>query len=80
MKKEKVPITYSSKQELIEMIVRLWVEADSAHQLKLIRFLVSNYRGVNLSSVKTLNEMAYDDLEKMYLGMHFVMSENVIIR
>lgn len=72
--KEKREIEYNSKAELISMIVRLWVEVPTQVQRKkLMSFLLTSYRDVDLSTVDALNEMAYDELEEMYNAMNFVL-------
>jgi hypothetical protein len=74
--KKKVEIEYNSKQELITMILRLWDSApNSVARQNMMEFLISNYRGVDLSSLKALNLMPYDELEKMYLAMKFVSNK-----
>jgi hypothetical protein len=40
-----------------------------------MEFLISNYRGVNLSSMQALLDMPYDELESMYNAMKFVLNE-----
>jgi hypothetical protein len=74
--KKKEEIDYNSKQDLIQMIVRLWdsVPTNIARQ-NLMAFLVSNYRGINLRSIQTLLDMPYDELERMYISMKFVLNE-----
>lgn len=72
--KNKREIEYNSKAELISMIVRLWVEVPTQVQRKkLMSFLLTSYRDVDLSTVDALNEMAYDELEEMYNAMNFVL-------
>jgi hypothetical protein len=66
-------IEYSSKQELIQMIVRLFDSAPTyVAKQNIMEFLISNYRGVNLSSLKALQEMPYDELEEIYAAIKFV--------
>jgi hypothetical protein len=74
--KKKQEIDYNSKQDLIQMIVRLWdsVPTNIARQ-NLMEFLISNYRGINLGSIQTLLDMPYDELERMYVAMKFVLNE-----
>jgi hypothetical protein len=74
--KKKQEIDYNSKQDLIQMIVRLWdnVPTNVARQ-NLMAFLISNYRGMNLGSMQTLLDMPYDELERMYVAMKFVLNE-----
>jgi len=74
--KKKQEIDYNSKDDLIGMIVRLWdsVPTSVARQ-NLMEFLISNYRGTDLSSMKSLSNMAYDELERMYVAMKFVLNE-----
>jgi hypothetical protein len=40
-----------------------------------MEFLISNYRGVNLSSMQALLDMPYNELERMYNAMKFVLNE-----
>jgi hypothetical protein len=71
--KKKVEIEYNTKEELITMIVRLWENAPTyVAKQQLMEFLISNYRGVNLSSLQTLKDMPYNELEKMYLSLKFL--------
>ena len=71
--KKKVEIEYNTKDELISMIVRLWENAPTyVAKQQLMEFLVSNYRGINLSSLQTLKDMPYNELEKMYLSLKFL--------
>jgi hypothetical protein len=74
--KKKQEIDYNSKEDLIGMIVRLWdsVPTSVARQ-NLMEFLISNYRGTDLSSMDTLLKMPYDELERMYVAMKFVLNE-----
>lgn len=75
--KKKVEIEYNSKEELITMIVRLWDNAPTyVAKQRLMEFLVSNYRGINLSSLQTLKDMPYNELEKMYLSLKFLTNSN----
>lgn len=75
--KKKVEIEYNSKDELINMIVRLWDSVPSyVAKQRLMEFLIANYRGMDLKSLKTLQDMPYDELEKMYLAMKFVTNSN----
>jgi hypothetical protein len=75
--KKKVEIEYNSKDELITMIVRLWESAPNyVAKQRLMEFLISNYRGMNLSSLQTLKDMPYNELEKMYNAMKFVTNSN----
>ena len=74
-KKDKnlLSIEYSSREELIQMIVRLFDSAPTyIAKQKMMEFLIANYRGVNLRSLTTLQEMPYNELEKMYIAMQFV--------
>ena len=74
--KKKTELDYSSKQDLIQMIVRLWDNAPTAiARQKLMGFLLSNYRGMDLSKLQTLFDMPYDELERMYLAMTFIIKE-----
>ena len=74
--KKKTQVEYNSKQELIGMIVRLWDSAPtSVIRQNLMAFLISNYRGVNLASMQTLLDMPYNELERMYNAMKFVLNE-----
>lgn len=71
--KNQLSIDYSSKEELITMIVRLFDSAPNyIAKQKIMEFLIANYRGVNLGSLTTLREMPYNELEKMYVAMKFV--------
>jgi hypothetical protein len=72
--KKKQEIEYNSKAELISMILRLWdnISERQAKQ-RLMSFLLSNYRGTDLSTKTSLDKMPYDELEKMYNAMCFVM-------
>jgi hypothetical protein len=74
--KKKQEIDYNSKEELIKMIVDLWVGIPTnVMRQNLMAFLISNYRGTNLSSLQTLKDMPYDELERMYVGMKFILNE-----
>ena len=74
--KKKQEIDYNSKEELIKMIVDLWVAVPTnVMRQNLMSFLISNYRGTNLSSLQTLKDMPYDELERMYVGMKFILNE-----
>jgi hypothetical protein len=74
--KKKTQVEYDSKQELIGMIVRLWDSAPtSVIRQNLMAFLISNYRGVNLASMQTLLDMPYNELERMYNAIKFVLNE-----
>ena len=74
--KKKIEIEYSSKEELIQMIVRLWDSAPTyVAKQRMMEFLIANYRGMDLSSLKTLREMPYNELEKMYLAVKFVSNK-----
>lgn len=74
--KKKIEIEYSSKEELIQMIVRLWDSAPTyIAKQRMMEFLIANYRGMDLSSLKTLREMPYNELEKMYLAVKFVSNK-----
>jgi len=74
--KKKIEIEYSSKEELIQMIVRLWDSAPTyIAKQRMMEFLITNYRGMDLSSLKTLREMPYNELEKMYLAVKFVSNK-----
>jgi hypothetical protein len=71
--KKKVELEYNSKEELIIMIVRLWDSTPTyVAKQRMMEFLVSNYRGINLGSLQTLKDMPYDELEEMYVAMKFV--------
>ena len=74
-KKDKnlLSIEYSSKEELIQMIVRLFDSTPTyVAKQRMMEFLIANYRGINLRSLTTLQEMPYNELEKMYVAMQFV--------
>ena len=74
--KKKTELDYNSKEELIKMIVRLWDSAPTyVAKQRMMEFLISNYRGVNLSSMQTLLDMPYNELERMYNAMKFVLNE-----
>jgi hypothetical protein len=74
--KKKIELEYNSKEELIKMIVRLWDSAPTyVAKQRMMEFLISNYRGVDLSSMDTLLKMPYDELERMYVAMKFVLNE-----
>jgi hypothetical protein len=74
--KKKVELDYNSKEDLITMIVRLWDSVPTyVAKQRLMEFLVSNYRGINLGSIQTLLDMPYDELESMYVSMKFVLNE-----
>jgi hypothetical protein len=74
--KKKQEINYNSKEDLIGMIVRLWDSAPTyVAKQRMMEFLISNYRGINLSSMDTLLKMPYDELERMYVAMKFVLNE-----
>jgi hypothetical protein len=74
--KKKIELDYNSKQDLITMIVRLWDSIPTyVAKQRLMEFLVSNYRGINLGSIQTLLDMPYDELESMYVSMKFVLNE-----
>jgi hypothetical protein len=74
--KKKIELDYNSKQDLIGMIVRLWDSVPTyVAKQRLMEFLISNYRGVNLSSMQALLDMPYDELESMYVSMKFVLNE-----
>ena len=74
--KKKVEIEYNSKEELIQMIVRLFDSAPTyIAKQRMMEFLIANYRGIDLSSLKTLQEMPYNELEKMYLAVKFVSNK-----
>jgi hypothetical protein len=74
--KKKIELDYNSKEELIKMIVRLWDSIPTyVAKQRLMEFLVSNYRGINLGSIQTLLDMPYDELESMYVSMKFVLNE-----
>jgi hypothetical protein len=74
--KKKIEVEYESKHDLVIMILRLWdsVPTFVARQ-RLMEFLISNYRGVDLSSLQSLFVMPYDELERMYVAMKFVLNE-----
>jgi hypothetical protein len=72
--KNKRELDYNSKSELVGMIVRLWIDIpDQIKRQKLMTFLLTNYRGFDLSTVDTLNAMPYDELEQMYNAMTFIL-------
>jgi hypothetical protein len=74
--KKKIELDYNSKEDLITMIVRLWDSVPTyVAKQRLMEFLVSNYRGINLGSIQTLLDMPYDELESMYVSMKFVLNE-----
>jgi hypothetical protein len=74
--KKKIELDYNSKEDLITMIVRLWDSIPTyVAKQRLMEFLVSNYRGINLGSIQTLLDMPYDELESMYVSMKFVLNE-----
>jgi hypothetical protein len=74
--KKKIELDYNSKEDLITMIVRLWDSVPTyVAKQRLMEFLVSNYRGINLGSIQTLLDMPYDELESMYVSMKFVLKE-----
>jgi hypothetical protein len=74
--KKKIELDYNSKQDLVTMIVRLWDSVPTyVAKQRLMEFLVSNYRGINLGSLQTLLDMPYDELESMYVSMKFVLNE-----
>jgi hypothetical protein len=74
--KKKIELDYNSKQDLITMIVRLWDSAPTyVAKQRMMEFLISNYRGINLGSLQTLLDMPYDELESMYNAMKFVLNE-----
>jgi hypothetical protein len=74
--KKKIELDYNSKEDLIKMIVRLWDSVPTyVAKQRLMEFLVSNYRGINLGSLQTLLDMPYDELESMYVSMKFVLNE-----
>ena len=73
--KNKRELDYNSKSELVGMIVRLWIDIpDQVKRQKLMTFLLTNYRGFDLSTVNTLNAMPYDELEQMYNAMIFIIN------
>jgi hypothetical protein len=74
--KKKEEIDYNSKQELVQMIVRLWDSVPTyIVRQNLMEFLVSNYRGIDLSKLETLYNMPYNELERMYISIKFVLNE-----
>jgi hypothetical protein len=74
--KKKEEIDYNSKQELVQMIVRLWDSVPTyIVRQNLMEFLVSNYRGIDLSKLETLYSMPYNELERMYVAMKFILNE-----
>lgn len=74
--KKKIELDYGSKQDLIQMIVRLWDSVPTAvARQKLMEFLISNYRGMDLSKMQTLLDMPYNELERMYIAMTFIVKE-----
>jgi hypothetical protein len=74
--KKKIELDYNSKEDLITMILRLWDSVPTyVAKQRLMEFLVSNYRGINLGSIQTLLDMPYDELESMYVSMKFVLNE-----
>jgi hypothetical protein len=71
----KKELEYNSKSELVSMIVRLWIDVpDQIKRQKLMTFLLTNYRGFDLSTIDTLNAMPYDELEQMYKAMTFIIN------
>ena len=73
--KNKRELDYNSKSELVSMIVRLWIDVpDQIKRQRLMTFLLTNYRGFDLSTVDTLNAMPYDELEEMYNAMIFILN------
>lgn len=71
--KNKQEIEYNSKTELVDMILRLWdTTSNRVDKQNIMAFLLSNYRGTDLSSVASLNKLPYDELEKMYTAMQFL--------
>jgi hypothetical protein len=73
--KNKRELDYNSKSELVSMIVRLWIDVpDQIKRQRLMTFLLTNYRGFDLSTVDTLNGMPYDELEQMYNAMIFILN------
>jgi hypothetical protein len=74
--KKKIELDYNSKEDLIKMIVRLWDSTPTyVAKQRMMEFLISNYRGVNLSSMQALLDMPYNELERMYNAMKFVLNE-----
>jgi hypothetical protein len=74
--KKKVELEYNSKEELITMIVRLFDSSPTyVAKQRMMEFLVSNYRGINLGSLQTLKNMPYDELEEMYVAMKFISNK-----
>ena len=74
--KNKKELLYSTKQELIGMIVKLWDDAPTyVSRQRIMEFLISSYRDLDLTKLDTLKEMSYDDLEKMYITMQFLSNE-----
>jgi hypothetical protein len=71
--KEKPQVEYNSKTHLIEMILVLINNAPIMRRRSLMEFLLMNYRGFNLSSVETLKNMPYDELERMYISIKYVI-------
>jgi hypothetical protein len=71
--KNKQELNYNSKAELISMIVRAWETVPNyVAKQRLMEFLLANYRGVDFSSLKALENMPYDELETMYRGIQFI--------
>lgn len=71
--KNKKELHYSTKQELIGMIIQLWEDAPTyVSRQRIMEFLIASYRDLDLSKLDTLKSMSYDDLEKMYVTMQFL--------
>jgi hypothetical protein len=74
--KKKIELEYNSKDDLIGMIVRLWDSVPTyVAKQRMMEFLITNYRGVNLASIQALLDMPYNELERMYNAMKFVLNE-----
>jgi len=71
--KEKPQVEYHSKTHLIEMILVLINNAPNMRRRPLMEFLLMNYRGLNLTSVETLKNIPYDELERMYISIKYVI-------
>ena len=74
--KKKIELEYNSKEELIAMIV--WLFHSSPNYIakqRMMEFLISNYKHINLGSLQTLKDMPYDELEEMYVAMKFVSNK-----
>lgn len=60
-------IVYENKRQLINMIVDAYVMLPTyVAKQKAMEFLRISFRGVDLTTEKSLNELPYDELETMY--------------